>query len=377
MTANHGGRVFEAVRRWGGEPKEWLDFSANINPLGLNPLVAQAIHKEINQLIHYPDNGGLLKSLLAREHGVEPEQIILTNGAAEALFVAINGMCPQSALLLEPTFSEYRRALAARKVPTRHIILDTAGGFQLPWREVKGNWSQGMLLVVCNPNNPTGVLAGLEELRQQAELAREHEGWLLVDESFQDFLDAPPTMMPLLNARALVVRSLTKFFALPGLRLGYIVASRETAAFLAGQVPGWNVNALALVAGAVALQQREYIEETREMMAEARAKLYRDLASLEGIEVYPPTTNFILFRLEGYRDLPEFLAGRRILIRNCSDFHGLGKDWYRCAVRAPAENDKLVEAIKMYWGEKDKDDGIFGATRTNGLELSGPLSGSD
>lgn len=347
-AGSHGGRVHEAVRKYGGESRDWLDFSANISPLGLNLQVAQAIQQHIHQLVHYPDDGGRLQSLLARELGVEPGQIVLTNGAAEAFFAIVNCLCPQSALLLEPTFSEYRRALAARKVPIRHLTLDPARGFQPPWQTVKESWSQGMLLVVCNPNNPTGAVTGLEDLREQAELARKHQGWLLVDESFQDFMADPPSLAPGLNSRTLVVRSLTKFFALPGLRLGYIVASGELASPIEEQIPAWNVNALALAAGATALAQRDYIQRNRKLVAAAGAKLYQDLSKLPGIHSYPPAANFILFRLDGAAGLEEFLAGKRILIRSCRNFNGLGRDWYRCAVRSPAENDTLIEALQSF-----------------------------
>jgi threonine-phosphate decarboxylase len=205
-----------------------------------------------------------------------------------------------------------------------------------------------MLLVVCNPNNPTGVLVDRENLARQAELAKRNRGWLLVDESFQDFIENPPTMVSELNSHLLVVRSLTKFFAMPGLRLGYIVASREIATSLERQRPGWNVNSLALSAGATALKQRCYNQKIREIVDEARIELYQRLASQPGIKPYPSTTNFILFRIEGSGDLVRFLLGKRVLIRSCSNFRGLGQGWYRCGVRTPAENDRLMDALKLY-----------------------------
>lgn len=350
MRANeHGGRVYEATRRWGGKPGDWLDFSANINPLGLDRKVSRVIKKQVHHLVHYPDNGERLRALLARDIGVEPEQIILTNGAAEGFFVAVNCLCPRSALLLEPTFSEYRRALAARQIPVNHLILDGDRDFHVPWPQVEAAWSSGMLLLVCNPNNPTGKLTDLTDLLRQQELAQQHRGWLLVDESFQDFLVDPPSLVGGLGERTLLIRSLTKFFALPGLRLGYIVARKELAACLREQVPAWNVNALALAAGEVALCQENYIRRSRKLVATAGAKLFWELSQLPGVKAYYPAVNFILVHLPG-NGLADFLARERILIRRCDNFLGLGPDWYRCAVRLPQENARLVRALKGFLG---------------------------
>ena len=308
----------------------------------------QAIQRAMADIIHYPESGKSLKAKLAQEHGVCPEQIILTNGAAEGFFLAVNALRPKGGMLIEPTFSEYRRAMVAAEVCPSSVVTTAASQFAAPWATVQELWEQDVMLVVCNPNNPTGCLHDQEFMLSLAEHALARKAWLLVDESFQDFLPVQPSIIPGLNEGCIVVRSLTKFFALPGLRLGYMVVPHCLVNSISVQVPGWNVNSLAMAAGVAALEQREWIEASRQLVAEESSFLQEQLGKLRDVRVFPSPANYILLYMAKGAGRADYLLELKILIRSCRNFTGLDANWYRIAVKARQENLKLVAALQSF-----------------------------
>ncbi len=348
---HHGAYYAEAARALGARSDGFLDFSANINPLGPPAAAlaagAEALHGEIGSYpdLHYPE----LRAALADYLEVPPETVLPTNGGTEALFLAARtaaeGPIGSKAVVLEPTFSEY--AAAARTAGldlTRVVARRPETGFRLDLtaldRTLEDLRDVG-LVFLCNPNNPTGDAVPRKEILRVARRILEAGAVLVMDEAFADF--APHLSIASEVHEALfVARSFTKFFAVPGLRLGCLVAS-DVDRVRAFQ-PSWSVNAIAAAAGVAAAKEAAFARATLAEVAMRRRELLRALGELPGITPYPGAANFLLVR--GPQELPEKLATRGILVRGCEPFCGLGPGFFRIAVRGAKENKRLVETLR-------------------------------
>lgn len=347
---HHGAHYAEAARALGAHPDGFLDFSANINPLGPPEAVlaagAEALHGESGRYpdLHYTE----LRSALAGYLGVPPETVLPTNGGAEALFLAARTAAEgqgRKALILEPTFSEY--AIAARAAGlevVRVVVRRPETGFRLDLGVLVSaleDLQDTGLVFLCNPNNPTGDAVPREGVLRVAERVREAGAVLIVDEAFVDF--APHlSVTPEVGEALYVARSFTKFFAVPGLRLGCLVA-RDPELVRAFQ-PSWSVNAVAAAVGVAASQEEAFAEATLAEVALRRRELYFALGGLPRITAYPGAANFLL--VWGPQGLPEELARRGVLVRGCEPFRGLGPGFFRVAVRGVGENERLVEEMR-------------------------------
>ena len=209
----------------------------------------------------------------------------------------------------------------------------------------------GDVAIVCNPNNPTGQLHARQELLLAAEQAQKRQAWLVVDEAFMDFVQPEQSLLPLTarNQHVVVLRSLTKFFAIPGLRLGYLAATPAVVQRLQQELPPWRVNTLAQVAGSASLADTAYQQATLALLQEQKNYLYEGLAAIPGLQPYPPAANFILVAsaASGYtaRQLQEQLGPHGILIRQCHNFRGLSPYYFRIAVRTQRENRILLDHL--------------------------------
>lgn len=354
----HGGNVYRQ-----SPPGGWLDFSANINPLGLAPAVRQAIASSIGQVVHYPDpEARELKEALASHYHVPREDLVLGNGAAELFYLFFQTLRPASVLLPVPSFSEYERAALAAGTAVEYFPLGPEAGLQLDMQELAAAAAQRgtETVIVGNPNNPTGQLltaADIEAFLQRTG-KMEDPPWLLVDESFLDFRSDEEKYRAsgLLEEydRLFIIQSLTKFYAMPGLRLGFGAAREALVRRLELGKDVWNVNLLAQKAGAMALQQADYSRRTRELVAGEREFLFREFAKLKGIcPCQRPTVNFLLLRLEDMTS-GAFAASMRqegILVRDCSNYPGLDDYHVRVAVRSRRENERLLEAAAKVCGK--------------------------
>ena len=347
----HGGNVY-------AEPPEggWLDFSANINPLGLAPEARAAIAANIDGVVHYPDpEARELKEALAGHYQVPQERLVLGNGAAELFYLFLQALRPRSVLIPVPSFSEYERAALAAGAVVEYFPLETASGLRLDMKALAERAVElgTEAVIVGNPNNPTGQLLETEEVECFLETVGKEENppWLLVDESFLDFRrdEERYRAKELLDSyeRLFIVQSLTKFYALPGLRLGFGLGRAELVQRLELGKDVWNVNLLAQKAGVAALGLEDYARRTVELVSEEKDFLFEALSGIAGISPYPPTVNFILLRLESMTS-EEFAAALKqegILVRDCSNYPGLDEHHARVAVRSRRDNEKLIEAI--------------------------------
>ncbi|MBM7854332.1 threonine-phosphate decarboxylase [Desulfohalotomaculum tongense] len=346
----HGGNIWAAARRYNRKPENFIDFSANINPLGPSPLALEAMRKGISLVQHYPDPDARdLKIKLSRYLEVPGENLLLGNGGAEIIYALGRALNPRRLVLPVPTFSEYRQALP--RVPVKFIPLPAGSDFALPVDQIKRIMQPGDAVFICNPNNPTGYLVSRGELLPLAQRAFETGAALVVDEAFMDFTGRKETILPdvLSCCSAAVVGSLTKFFALPGLRLGYLTAEKTLVEKVSRQLPPWRVNTLAQLAAQASLEDRSYISKTLKLISKEKEFLYQGLAGVPGLHPYPPRANFILVNCSGTgktaKEIRDRLAEKNILIRVADNFIGLDHCYFRVAVRREKENRLLLKAL--------------------------------
>lgn len=336
----HGGDVYRC------HPK--VDFSANINPLGVPEGVLAAVRGCGRELACYPDvECAALRRALAEKMGVPEDALIFGNGAAELIFAAVRAQSPKKALLVSPGFAEYEQALAAAGCEIVFYELKKENGFQ-----VLEDWLDCLtkdieIAFLCSPNNPTGAALPADFLERAAKRCGETGTRLVLDECFNGFLDEPEacSMKGRLSAypNLFILNAFTKLYAMPGLRLGYgLCADRAFLEKMEQNLQPWNVSVPAQRAGEAALLEDAYVKEAGALVRTERLYLTEALR-LAGLTVYEPAANFLFF--EG----PPGLAGRLLkkgyLIRDCANYRGLRPGYYRIAVRLPEENRLFAAAL--------------------------------
>ena len=350
MKQLHGGEWAAFKEKYGKEP---LDFSANLCPLGLPAGVREAAEAALASAEHYPDTRcrTLREALaaLSRRHGVPAGRIVCGNGAADLIWRICLALKPKSALLFTPCFSEYERALAAVGCSIRFEPLSAEQDFAMGEDVLSALEERVDLLFLCQPNNPTGRTIPPQLLHRILRRCEERNTYLVLDECFVDFLDAPEryTVLPELQSapHLILLRAFTKSHAMAGFRLGYALCGDEKMAEkLEDCGQPWPVSAMAQAAGLAALRDRDYAERRLRWIRAERPRMREGLRKL-GFWVVPGEGNFFLFYSEDKR-LAEKLQEKGILLRDGETFRGLGPGWYRTAIRTAEENDALLRALK-------------------------------
>ena len=335
----HGGDIF-------GNPDAALDFSVSTNPLGMPEVARDALISRMDEFNRYPDPECRdLCAAIAETEGIPNDWVLCGNGAADLIYRLCYAAKPREALVCAPTFSEYERALEQVDCRVAHHLLTPKNGFALTDAILEQLIPELDMLFVCNPNNPTGRLIPCELIERVLNRAKQNGTIIVVDECFLEFTDGVSSKKRLADMPKLIVlKAFTKFYAMAGLRLGYLLTSdrglkREIDA--AGQC--WSVSAPAQIAGVAALTCAEWAQKTRRLAAEEFLFLSESLKAL-GITVFPSDANFLLFRSE--KPLYEPLLQKGILIRKCENFIGLDSTYYRAGIKKREENSHLVQAIK-------------------------------
>lgn len=342
----HGAAQLAELRRWGLSPDDVIDFSANVNPFGPPPGVLEALRQA--RVDRYPDPDALpLREALAAHHGLDPARVIVGNGVSELiLLTALAFIRPGDPVaLLEPTYGEYRRAsglMAARVLSWRARPQE---GFR--WSpDAIGHFlraSRPRLVWLCRPNNPTGNGCSLDALASWT--AALPDTLFVVDEAYINLVPNYPSALTLDRPNILVLRSMTKDFALPGVRLGYAMGDAGVIAALERVRPPWSVNACAVAAGLAALDHTAYVRETVARWRRLKEDLTRGLAA-QGWPVVPSDTPFFLVEVGDARGVREALLAQGILVRDGTSF-GL-PEYVRISARQAAENEKLVAALARW-----------------------------
>jgi len=350
----HGGNIYGEVSPFYGG--RWLDFSANINPLGLAPEVLKAIQDNITGIVHYPDpHARGLKAALSEHYGVAQDQLILGNGAAELFYLFVHMFKPKRIGIPVPSFGEYQRAAEAVGAEICFFPMQPAAGFVPDVQQ----WEKASETIDCifigNPNNPTGKLIRRCQLVESLPVWEKRGIWIVVDESFLDFLtnDQEYSVRDLTGQykHLLVIRSLTKFYAMPGLRLGFASGHPDVLKCLEKGKDVWNVNSLAQAAGVAALGAKEYHKKSREFVQQEKDWLYGEIGDIKGFSPIKPNVNFIMVNVAdtglSSSELTGRMRSRGILVRDCVNYTGLEKQQYiRVAVRSHGENEELLKTLE-------------------------------
>lgn len=358
----HGGNIYQAIRQSGCEFADFLDFSANINPLGVSRKVLQNLSDAIPAIMHYPDADAFeFKQAVHEFYHVSTECVTPGNGAVELIYILCYLLRPKAVLVTAPAFSEYERAACAAGAGVQRVYLKPERDFKLNIEEIISLLPGMDMIFIGNPNNPTGTLTLNRDLELLIKAAYHRHVWVIVDEAFMDFLtdDSLYTCRGFLDIypNLIISQSLTKFYAIPGLRLGFALTNHELARRLHAAKDQWNVNTLAQIAGATALRDVTYQQESRLYMKKLKYEMYQTLVSLPGMYPYKPAANYILVDIHdsGFSSdqMERELFKRNILIRNCANYPGLSTDYIRTAVKLPQQNQQLIAAIAEIVGDKN------------------------
>jgi threonine-phosphate decarboxylase len=356
----HGGNVHAAARQLGVKIERLIDFSASINPLGLSPKAWQAIVRARRVVLHYPDpDCRALREALASHWRLNADQIVIGNGSTELIHLLPAALSIRHLLVMGPTFSEYGRAMERVGGRVSMVLAERADGYAPPLARAidaiganAARRNDGMpidAVVLCNPNSPTGRVCDPNEVRELALVAQRRKARLILDETFADYC-AERSMLPMMNAmrQVIVLRSFTKFFGLPGLRIGYLVGGAADVQRIRSHQPPWSVNTVAQEAALAALSDGRHAARSRSFMVRERTRFHGLLENLPGCIPFPSEANFVLMELPvGYQASTVTAALRRqgMLIRDCSNVSGLNRRTIRMAVRTSRENDRLLRAL--------------------------------
>ncbi|MBQ9156388.1 MAG: threonine-phosphate decarboxylase [Eubacterium sp.] len=350
---SHGGNIYKKAKELGLSESQLIDFSANISPLGLPDHIREAMIRSIDGLINYPDpDCTKLKTQIAGADQVDMGHITCGNGGADLLYRLAFGLKPGKVLLPVPAFVEYEEACTAAGAQMIYYRMDE----ELRVREdfLDHITSDIDLIILCNPNNPTGLLTPRDLLLKVLNKARDAGCLVLVDECFLEICQDEElyTLKPYIGkySNLIILKSFTKMYAMPGVRLGYVLCSDpEVIGKINHAGQAWSVSYIAQQAGIAALSQPEYKEAVIAEVAKELAFMKKELARLP-LDLYDGQANYLFFRTPGITNLDRRLEKYGIMIRNCSNYVNLGPDYWRVGVRNHEENVTLIQAIRECLG---------------------------
>ncbi len=352
----HGGNSAEIAQKYDLDEGRILDFSSNINPLGFPASVTTLLRKDTGAIACYPDTHSTnLRKVIAPRIGVTTGNIIVGNGSTELIYLLPRVFKPRSALILQPTFTEYQASLLSSGCALRFLLLKERYNFRVEIDEIVPLLPEIDILYVCNPNNPTGVLLTKEALKPLIIEAGKRNVVVVVDESFMDFSgDDSLAEEAVKRDKLIVLNSMTKFFGIPGLRLGYLVAHGKTVERINKHKEPWSVNVLAQRIGMACLKDDAFCARTIQFVSRERHYLHTQLNAIEGMKAYDSSANFLLSKIvkNGLTSTEVYtaLAREGILIRDCRSFKGMGTKFIRLAVKKRKQNDRLIAALKSLVG---------------------------
>lgn len=356
----HGGNVYRYEKEG---KKDLLDYSSNINPLGVPENFVKFAREHFHLFTKYPDPDYVdLRETIAKHNGIKTENVVVGNGATEILFLYMRALKPKKVLLLAPCFAEYKRALETVGAKMEYFPLEekkeensfTLNVEQLLEQLEKEEYD---LLVLCNPNNPTGSFLSLEKLEQLRDCIEKKKLHLFIDEAFIEFVGnwQKKTAMLLQSNFIFVMRALTKFFAIPGLRLGYGLShDQEILKKMQEEKEPWTVNSFANLAGCMMLEDQEYIDKTEKWIQEEKEFMYQEFTSFSTLKAYKTETNFILVQLFtiSSRKLQEKMLEQGILIRDASNFPFLNDCFVRLAIKDRKSNLRVLKTLSEILEER-------------------------
>jgi len=344
----HGGDILAMARRLGCRVDELIDLSSNLTPLGPVPGLGEELAARLDEIAFLPEDGSeTLTTLFAEKHGLAPAEVMAGNGTTEFIHAVPEAIRPKRALIVAPTYGDYLPAGHGAGLDPEFFFLKPEDDFALDLKRLSAALGGGELLFLCNPNNPTGRLSPCGTLREF--IIRHPDTDFLVDESYLPFVSGPSLADFPLPGNLFLLCSFSKIYGIPGLRLGFLVAAGERLSGFAARRRPWGVNRPAQVAGEFLLRHGEdYARKVREFVARVRPGFAAALAAIPEVTVVAGETNFILCRLGGGKTaagLREALLARRIMIRDCANFPGLGPDYFRVSLKDEEKNALFLKAL--------------------------------
>ena len=349
---NHGGQLRQIAARFNLPASQLLDFSANINPEGPPPAVLPALRRALEDpatLTSYPDLDQLaLREAIALYAGTTPENLAVANGFVPLLDATLRALHLRRCLLPVPAFVEYRPALTRANIQIIPHYLQPEDNFTYNLDALLSGDHDAILL--ANPQNPTGVGSSRQHLLELVTRAAERNITVLLDEAFIDYIPSA-SLTPFVDRfpNLIVFRSVTKFHAIPGLRVAYLAAAGSLISVIERQLPPWPVTTLAALAVIAALPDAAFADETRALNHQRRTLLHSELTGL-GLRVYDSSANFLFFALDPAQDADLFsrrmILDHGIVLRTCFNYDNLSPSHFRTAIKTTAENARLVEAVR-------------------------------
>lgn len=353
----HGSDLEKIEKAYNIKKEEIISFSANVNPLGLSPMVKEAISKNTDALTRYPDREYTdLRKAIGSYVNKNFEHILVGNGSTELISLFSKVCFPKHALIFGPTYSEYESEISLCGGKSSYFELKEKDNFKFDKYALFNALDETVdLLIICNPNNPTSALINRDVMEEIVKVAFEKKINVIVDETYMEFVEnfEEVTAIPLTDSydNLVVLRGISKFFAAPGLRLGYGVTSNLS---LIEKIKGiqipWSINSLAEVSGKVMFNDLQYIKHTKELISLERNRAYARLLSIPALKVYKPTCNFILCKIvnsdKTAQDLFDEAIKEKLMIRDCASFNFLDESFFRFCFMSPKDNDKLLNVIE-------------------------------
>ena len=352
----HGSDLEKIESIYGIKKENIISFSANVNPLGVSPLLRTALSEQIDAITSYPDREYTsLRKCIAEYCHTDYENIIVGNGSTELISLFIQIEHPKKALVIGPTYSEYEREISLGGGTTLYYPLKEEDDFELNVEDFLSHLNESLdLLVICNPNNPTSSCITRKNMRRILDACKQYDIYVMVDETYVEFADNMTEIdsIPLTNYynNIVILRGTSKFFAAPGLRLGYaITGNRDLIKAINTRKNPWTINSLAVVAGETMFKDTSYIEQTRQLIASERSRCYQALQASPDYKVYKPSGNFMLAKITTEELTSEYLFDKAIrqgmMIRDCSTFPFLDNKYIRFCFMKPEDNTRLLKCL--------------------------------
>jgi threonine-phosphate decarboxylase len=352
----HGSDLEKIEAVYGIKKESIISFSANVNPLGISYKLRKGLAEHIDAITTYPDREyTALRKCIAAYAGTDYQNILVGNGSTELISLVIQIQHPRKALIIGPTYSEYEHEVSLGGGRSHYFRLKERDDFALNIEELQEALYQDIdLLVLCNPNNPTSSQIDRRSMRAILDTCKEKGIFVMVDETYVEFSESADevTSIPLTEYynNIIILRGISKFFAAPGLRLGYAVCgNRQLLKEIDSKKNPWTINSLAAVAGEIMFRDEEYIRDTKQLISTERERICRILSDCPGVKYYPPHGNFILVRIlkddVTSQDLFEEAIRKGLMIRDCSTFPFLDNKYIRFCFMNPRDNDALLEVL--------------------------------
>ncbi len=350
MIEGHGGNIFQAAKTLGCHPSAIMDMSSNVSPLGMPPGLVETLQERCNELVSLPEvNSASLCADFAAAMGLKNNQVLAGNGSTEFIYMVPSALRTRRALIVGPTYSDYADACRACGIEPVFWFAREKAGFEPDLDEISSRLAQVDTVFLCNPNNPTGQLIPAQSLIHLVEACPDVR--FVVDESYLPFVPhwEAESLGKTGAHNVIVLQSFSKVFAIPGLRLGFLVAAPEMIqAFHPFRQP-WSVNRMAQLAGSFLLSKKGVVEEVARFTQKEREAFLGYLQGMSVLSPFPSAVHFVLFRLNGTltsKALVKALEKSRILIRDCSNFRGLSERFVRIALKGSDTNRRCAQILR-------------------------------